>query len=706
MRNLIITLTLIFTQFSAWGSHIAAARVYTEPITGNQYKLVLEVYRDCSGVITGNAQSVTAVSGGSAQTYLLPMHSTSAFMDSCGLQTICSSPGGYYLGLEKIIYMDTVSILAPTTFSYANCCLNSSILNLTNPVGHSNYVECYIDPQGGSNTPVEVNNYEQLMHFSFLDSTTHDLNIYEQEGDSVVVSATTLMDGTNANPANYAAGYSASNPFGNNLYYNVSTDGIIDMVRFYVGQYALAYKVEAYRNGTLNWSQLFSALQIQISNITGTVYPPPTVDLVDALSGSTQNSQAPIHVVEGVQYKYLVETSTTNPSGVVTNTYNYLPNGMVVLQGTGSLDTLVWTPSSAQVNTYEVLSLKVTDNQCGIEEEKFHFKVLPAAVTDSVWPGDVDWNLHVDIADPVLIGVAYGITGSTRTNASNNWVAQASPDWTTSFVSGINHKHADCNGDGVIDSSDLIAINTNWGYTHNKNESYKTTSTVPIQSTSSGNYNSHFTFTLGSSSAVAKDIYAVSLELEIYNRDGSLYKNWTQAPFSIDVSSSWLDTDLLPFYKITGQQSIHLALTKKNQQANTGSGQLFTLSLDTSMSSEYSEVRIKNAITYDLEGNPMDTLAGHSAIYDLTPIAGYEYGELSLYPNPNQNNEIYLEIPSEIQGISHLELYNSLGQQVYSTELNLSPGTTEFQLPELSPATYLLRLIHEDSTWQTMYQKM
>jgi len=62
--------------------------------------------------------------------------------------------------------------------------------------------------------------------------------------------------------------------------------------------------------------------------------------------------------------------------------------------------------------------------------------------------------------------VAYGDQGPSRTNASNNWVAQACTDWTNNFPSGINHKHADCNGDGIVNSSDTAAVIANFGSTH------------------------------------------------------------------------------------------------------------------------------------------------------------------------------------------------------------------------------------------------
>jgi hypothetical protein len=48
------------------------------------------------------------------------------------------------------------------------------------------------------------------------------------------------------------------------------------------------------------------------------------------------------------------------------------------------------------------------------------------------------------------------------------WIGQDAMGWDSSFVSGINHVHADCNGDGMVAADDTLAILANYGLTHNK----------------------------------------------------------------------------------------------------------------------------------------------------------------------------------------------------------------------------------------------
>ncbi|MEO1451717.1 MAG: hypothetical protein AAFV07_19465, partial [Bacteroidota bacterium] len=89
---------------------------------------------------------------------------------------------------------------------------------------------------------------------------------------------------------------------------------------------------------------------------------------------------------------------------------------------------------------------------------------------DSVWPGDANYDLVANNQDLLAIGVAFGLTGPPRANASLNWTGQPSVDWTDTLPGGINFKHADTDGNGVVNTADTVAINLNYGLTHNKNE--------------------------------------------------------------------------------------------------------------------------------------------------------------------------------------------------------------------------------------------
>jgi hypothetical protein len=79
-----------------------------------------------------------------------------------------------------------------------------------------------------------------------------------------------------------------------------------------------------------------------------------------------------------------------------------------------------------------------------------------------IWPGDTDNNGVVDEEDILLIGVYWRNTGSPRSSISFEWKANDYPEgWEPSIAS-----LADCNGDGEVNITDVLAICLNWDKTH------------------------------------------------------------------------------------------------------------------------------------------------------------------------------------------------------------------------------------------------
>ncbi|XQP83946.1 MAG: T9SS type A sorting domain-containing protein [Candidatus Pollutiaquabacter aromativorans] len=90
----------------------------------------------------------------------------------------------------------------------------------------------------------------------------------------------------------------------------------------------------------------------------------------------------------------------------------------------------------------------------------------PCTVVSNVWPGDANYDLVCNNSDILDIGVAFGQTGPVRAGATLSWTAQAATDFNGWFVSAVNFKHADCDGDGTVGFADTLAVNQNYGQTH------------------------------------------------------------------------------------------------------------------------------------------------------------------------------------------------------------------------------------------------
>ena len=82
--------------------------------------------------------------------------------------------------------------------------------------------------------------------------------------------------------------------------------------------------------------------------------------------------------------------------------------------------------------------------------------------TDCVFPGDTDRDGQVNIFDALAIGLGYNQTGRVRPNASIEPFFQAALDWVYFIFGSLDSKHADCDGNGLIDSNDYEAIDKNY----------------------------------------------------------------------------------------------------------------------------------------------------------------------------------------------------------------------------------------------------
>lgn len=88
--------------------------------------------------------------------------------------------------------------------------------------------------------------------------------------------------------------------------------------------------------------------------------------------------------------------------------------------------------------------------------------ITTAAPVDSVYPGDANHDAIVDNSDVLALGLAYNDTGSTRPNTSIIYTGQFCQNWIDTFSNGINTKHADCNGNGIVNADDTTAIIQNF----------------------------------------------------------------------------------------------------------------------------------------------------------------------------------------------------------------------------------------------------
>ena len=327
---------------------------------------------------------------------------------------------------------------------------------------------------------------------------------------------------------------------------------------------------------------------------------------------------------------------------------------------------------------------------------------------DCVWPGDANSDNIANNLDLLSIGVGFGSTGPARAGASLNWTGQPASDWTGSLNSGANYKHVDCNGDGLIDNSDTLAIALNYGFTHNK-------TTVPnvaaandpalylevVVDTIVAGGQLTVRVNLGTSGIPADSIYGLAFTI---NYDPTLVDSGT---VQMSFGNSWLGTigtDLISLqYDSYSGGKIDVGITRTDQTNVAGFGQISELVLTTAS---------------NLPGGPsagLDTLI--FTISDLTVIASnenllstnitndslivedvqtgldhnkYENSEFYIYPNPSTGQFTIIRNNAEQAGELGLIVYEMNGQKVL--EETSTEAESKIDLTHLSKGLYYLQL--------------
>lgn len=116
-----------------------------------------------------------------------------------------------------------------------------------------------------------------------------------------------------------------------------------------------------------------------------------------------------------------------------------------------------------------ITCVEVTENVNG----KAFFNIKgPLKESKTVWPGDVNYDGVVNGTDVMHLGHYLNQSNTPANNISIDWQPKNRSNWDTNQTADFCYfgfkdlKHADCNGDGIINTTDLNAIEQNWFNTH------------------------------------------------------------------------------------------------------------------------------------------------------------------------------------------------------------------------------------------------
>lgn len=293
--------------------------------------------------------------------------------------------------------------------------------------------------------------------------------------------------------------------------------------------------------------------------------------------------------------------------------------------------------------------------------------ITPCSALNSgspVWPGDANTDGVADINDLLRIGLGYGTSGTTRTDTSINWYAHPAQPWDSVFIDSVNFKHADSNGDGLIDVTDTLGIAINYSLTHNKGDNFTiggTPLTLVYPSSVQEEDTVHVEVFLGDSTS-QETLYGIVFTLT-YDPD-MIQEN----SVSLQTGNSWLGTEGVDMITMTkdhyAEGRVDIGLTRIDHINRTGYGKIADITIvitDDIAKKEWGPMEL--GLGYGFAGNAsgQEIPLSDVLVADQVEIPEF-YDFIRIYPNPAKK---VLHIEPNGMRLQNLELLNLMGQSVW-----------------------------------------
>ena len=357
--NKIILITFLFLSYFSNASHIVGGEVYYDSLGNNQYRIVFEIYRDCSGAGYDNPMEYTIFNANDNSIFttrqiFLPIPDTLPII----YDDPCVTPPSDVC-VERAIYVDTVTLATTPSgyyITYQRCCWAANILNIVDPGDWGITITTQIpgsDLVSADNNSARFNEYPPIVLCSGQ-TLNFDHSAYDEDGDSLVYSLCTpqthyITDGVMPNPeqaAPYAfipweTGFSDIQPFGPGSSITIDPQtGMMDITPNLTGTYVAAVCVEEWRDGVLinTKSRTFG-------------YRIVVCDVIEPMEVDVFGQGTLIEDCGSAGFVVIREDTTTSIdlqifiSGTATNgvDYNFIGDTLTLPIGVAS-DTLVITP--------------------------------------------------------------------------------------------------------------------------------------------------------------------------------------------------------------------------------------------------------------------------------------------------------------------------------------------------------------------------
>ncbi|MDI1356277.1 MAG: T9SS type A sorting domain-containing protein [bacterium] len=335
------------------------------------------------------------------------------------------------------------------------------------------------------------------------------------------------------------------------------------------------------------------------------------------------------------------------------------------------------------------------------------FTVFVDTLCSNVWPGDANSNGIVSAVDVFELGLAYNNTGTLRSPGGNSYISQFANNWAGTVSTGKNKCHADCNGDGVVNLGDTLAIYNNFLLTHafkpqgtsGDNNDLSINPSVGLFDT--GQWNK-VDILLGSATNSLAQVYGVSFDLSF---DQSLIEPdsayLVYLPSFLNASNQNVQ-----FRKTYFTNGILYAASVRSDGMNVGGNGViaeFHFKMKSGLpGNSVLNLNLANANKINQAGNLAVISSGSSTLNLNSSVTGIRQIEnkqvmITIFPNPAND---HLTIRSTTTAKVNYVLYDLIGRAVLSSDF-VSVKTID--VSDLANGTYLIKF---ETTNGTFYKKL
>ncbi len=351
------------------------------------------------------------------------------------------------------------------------------------------------------------------------------------------------------------------------------------------------------------------------------------------------------------------------------------------------------------------------------------FYILENIIDCTVYPGNANRDGEVNMEDLFAIGIFYGNTGSARLGATMNWNSQPATNWNTSgytnlmyLQSLVDKKNADCNGDGIVDMNDVLAIQQNYGNkvpNYRKNDRMspvKTRSTDPTLQVING----WGTYNAGDVVSLPIDLSAATSVQNVYGFAARLYYDAAYVvpgTLSITYSNSWLGNDgydMITLKKdFPADGYVDFGMVRNTRTKVSGNGQIAQLnfilrsSVIGTMNFTFDPL-VKLISNGNSNGNqeifyPVN-VASSSMINVLAGVKDISSQQLSIYPNPVKD-VLRVNLKNN-ENIQTWMIIDALGKVCLQGETGVKGSNEQLiNTSELAEGVYSLKIITAASSY-------